>query len=122
MQSWKIRLGLMVAMLAMLLMVSMPVAVADHDDEWDDGHWLSENWDGDHDDEDDEDDEDEEEWDEDWDEDFEGIELAELDLEVVCFLDADFDGWSDEDWADGHDNDWDGEIDEDDIDCVVTED
>src|ERR687897_669478 len=98
MQSWKARLGLMLAMLAMLLMVSVPAAMANHNSGCDD-------WDWDHDEED-----------------FEGIELAELDLEVVCFLDADFDGLSDEDWADGWDNDWDGEIDEDDIDCFVTAD
>jgi hypothetical protein len=105
----------MLAMLAMLLMVSVPAAMANHNGGCDD-------WDWDH---------DEEEWvcvddgddgDDDDEEDFEGIELAELDLEVVCFLDADFDGLSDEDWADGWDNDWDGEIDEDDIDCFVTAD
>ena len=114
MQSWKARLGLMLAMLAMLLMVSVPAAMANHDNGCDD-------WDWDHDEQEwvcvDEDDDDD-----DGDEDFEGIELADFDLEVVCFLDADFDGLSDEDWADGWDNDWDGEIDEDDIDCFVTAD
>jgi hypothetical protein len=107
MKSWMERLGLMLAMLAMLLMAAVP-AMANHDDECEDGF----------------------EWDEDeeecvWvgdDEDFEGIELAELDLEIVCFLDADWDGLHDEDWEDGEDNDWDGEIDEDDIDCFVEED
>ena len=110
MKSWMERLGLMLAMLAMLLMSAVP-AMASHDGECDDWDW----------------DADEEEWvcvDEDGDdeEDFEGIELAELDLEVVCFLDADWDGLHDEDWEDGEDNDWDGWIDEDDIDCFVEED
>jgi hypothetical protein len=106
-------------MLAMLLMSAVP-AMASHDGECDD--W---DWDADEeewvcvDEDDDGDDGDDEDFD---DEDFEGIELADFDLEVVCFLDADFDGLSDEDWADGWDNDWDGEIDEDDIDCFVTAD
>lgn len=118
MKSWMERLGLMLAMLAMLLMSAVP-AMASHDGcddgfEWDEDEeecvWVGHEHD---------EDEDEEEFDE---EDFEGIELADFDLEVVCFLDADFDGLSDEDWADGWDNDWDGEIDEDDIDCFVTAD
>ena len=108
MQSWKARLALMLAMMAMLLTFAVP-AMANHDNDCDDGHWDDHEWvcddDGD-----------------DGDDDFEGIELADFDLEVVCFLDADFDGLSDEDWADGWDNDWDGEIDEDDIDCFVTPD
>jgi hypothetical protein len=110
MQSWKIRLGLMLAMLAMLLMVSVSVAVAD-DDDCDDGHWDSDRHEWVCDDDGDDGD----------DEDFDGIEIAEFDLdaEVVCFLDADADGWSDEDWADGLDNDGDWEIDEDDIDCEI---
>ena len=109
-QSWKARMALMLAMMAMLLTVAVP-AMANHDNECDDWDW----------------DQDEHEWvcvddGDDGDDDFEGIELADFDLEVVCFLDADFDGLSDEDWADGWDNDWDGEIDEDDIDCFVTPD
>jgi hypothetical protein len=104
----------MLAMMAMLLTVAVP-AMANHDNDCDDGHWDDHEWVCD----DDGDDGDDEDFD---DEDFEGIELADLDLEVVCFLDADFDGLSDEDWADGWDNDWDGEIDEDDIDCFVTAD
>ena len=108
MQSWKVRLALMLAMMAMLLTVAVP-AMANHDNDCDDGHWDDHEWvcDDDGDDGDDED--------------FDGIEIAEFDLdaEVVCFLDADADGWSDEDWADGLDNDGDWEIDEDDIDCEI---
>ena len=111
MRSWMERLGLMLAMLAMLLMSSVP-AMANHNGGCDD-------WDWDH---------DEEEWvcvdddDDDDDEEFDGIEVADFSFDVVCFIDADFDGWHDEDWADGEDNDWDGWIDEDDIDCFVEED
>ena len=107
MKSWMERLGLMLAMLAMLLMAAVP-AMASHDDECEDGF----EWD-----------EDEEEcvWDGDED-DLEGLAAAfDLEIEAVCYLDDDWDGELNEDWGDGEDNDWDGEIDEDDINCVVTD-
>ncbi|HVF00196.1 MAG TPA: hypothetical protein VNA27_02480 [Rubrobacteraceae bacterium] len=93
MQSWKARLGLMLAMLAMLLMVSVPVAVAD-DGEWDDLHGLSEKWD-----DNDEGDEEEEDWEEELKEDWEDALDEEIQftvvLEVECEIDEDGDGLGD---------------------------
>src|SRR3989337_2799147 len=109
MKSWMERLGLMLAMLAMLLVASVP-AMADHNGGCDD-------WDWDHDEEewvcvDDEHEGDEEESDE---EEFDGIELAafEIEAEVVCWYDGNWDE------LDGWDNDGDLEIDEGDIDCEI---
>ena len=104
MKSWMERLGLMLAMLAMLLMAAVP-AMASHDDECEDGF----------------------EWDDDEEEcvwaggDFDELDFGTFEVELECSIDADADGWHDEDWEDGEDNDWDGWIDEDDIDCVVEE-
>ncbi len=104
MKSWMERLGLMLAMLAMLLMAAVP-AMASHDDECEDGF----EWD---------DDEEECVWVGD---DFDELDFATFEVELECSIDADWDGLHDEDWADGEDNDWDGWIDEDDIDCDVKE-
>ena|SRR5215207_5134530 len=100
MQSWKARLSLVLAMSAMLLMVSVPaMASHDGDDECD--------FDGD--------DSVSEEEAEDC---ADAIEDAlDADVTVVCADDDDGDGWFDEDGDDdGEDDDGDGWVDEDD-DC-----
>ncbi len=108
MKLWKARLMTFLTLMALLLATFPGTALADHDDECDDVEWDGDEWVCVDDD----------------DEDFDGIEVAEFDVEfeVVCFIDADWDGRFDEDWVDGIDNDGDWEIDEDDIDCFVEED
>ena len=101
MKGWKVRLGLVLTMLAMLLAVSVPAMAQDIDDECDfDGDdWVSE-----------EEAEDCADAIEDW------FGFG-ADVDVFCADDDDGDGWIDEDGDDdGEDDDEDGEVDEDD-DC-----
>ena len=103
MKSWKVRLGLVLTMLAMLLTVSVPAA-AEHDDgecDFDGDDWVSE---------------------EEAEDCADALEdLTGADVEVFCADDDDGDGWVDEDGDDdGEDDDEDGWVDEDD-DCESDE-